>query len=581
MSTEKSPKLSPVEGFKAESNFLRGDIAKELVDGNDDFGKSSVQLLKQHGTYQQDNRDVRTAARESGSKGKAFTMMLRTRVPGGKLTAEQVLVELMISDELGDGTMRLTSRQAIQHHGILKTDLKETIQRIHAAKLSTLGACGDVNRNVMCCPAPYADGLHAQLQKLTDELSDHFLPQSNAYYEIWLKDMATNNKELVGSGGSNGEQEFEPIYGKTYLPRKFKTAVGFPHDNCIDIYTNDLGYLAVVENGRIIGYNVLVGGGMGTTPAQKKTFPALAKRMAFVTPEQAVLVGEAVVKVQRDFGNREDRKIARLKYLIADWGVEKFRAKVEEYYGAKLEDCNPADVHGFNDHMGWDAQGDGRWFYGWNIENGRIKDDEKSQLKSALREICKSFNPGLRITSHQSLLITDLEEAAKGELENILKKHQVRTSDQFSTVRRWSIACVAWPTCGLAITESERALPDIMDELEVELAKLGLDSEKFTVRMTGCPNGCARPYNADIGLVGKAKDTYTVYLGGRLLGNRLGWVYLERCKRPDLVPELTKVFMLYKDQRQADETFGDFCDRIGCESLLELTGNTAEAVAEN
>jgi sulfite reductase (ferredoxin) len=568
-----SPKLSAVEGIKSTSNFLRGEIAQELQDANPNFGSSSVQLLKHHGTYQQDDRDQRMANRSAGSKDKSFIMMVRSRVTGGALSAEQMLAELQISDDLGDGTMRLTTRQAIQHHGILKSDLKELMQRIHQVKMSSLGACGDVNRNVMCCPAPYNDGIHAQIHELAQQLSDHFLPHSGAYYEIWLKDLAGGDKELVASAGP--QEEDEPIYGKTYLPRKFKTAIALPHDNCIDIYTNDLGYLAVIQDGKIIGYNVSVGGGMGTTPAIKRTFPALAKRMAFVTPEQAIKVGEMVVKVQRDFGNRADRKVARLKYLINDWGVDKFRAKVEEYLGEKLPDCHPTEVHDYPDHMGWEEQGDGRWFYGLNIENGRIKDDEHTQLKSAIREIARTLKPDMRITAHQSLLFTNIAADARKELESIFKKHKIKTSDQFSETRRWSMACVAWPTCGLAITESERALPGVIDELEAELNRLGLADEKMTIRMTGCPNGCARPYNADIGLVGKAKDAYTVYLGGAFLGTRLAFVFMDKCGREELVPTLVKVFELFKEQRQPKESFGDFCARVGCEALLSHTAGVA------
>ncbi|MEC9093211.1 MAG: NADPH-dependent assimilatory sulfite reductase hemoprotein subunit, partial [Planctomycetota bacterium] len=513
MSDEKSEKLSSVEVLKKESNYLRGTIAEELQNDLSNFESGSVQLLKHHGMYQQDDRDMRMANRKQGIKDKAFMMMLRTRIPGGKLSARQMLAEIDLCDELGNNTLRLTTRQAIQLHGIYKRDLKEVIRRTNEVQMSTLGACGDVNRNVMCCPAPYKNKVYDDIQAMADQISEHFLPRTTAYHELWLSDLETGEKELVG-GGAEGHQ-LEPLYGTTYLPRKFKAAIGLDYDNCVDVYTNDLGLLAIIENNEIVGYNVLVGGGMGFTPAKKTTFPALAHKLAFVTPDQVIPVSEAIMKVQRDHGNRADRKQARMKYLIDHWGIEKFRQQVTDYYGECLPEPSEKDVTGFNDHIGWDEQGDGQWFYGLNVENGRVWDNDRVQLKSAIREICSTFEPEIRLTSHQSLIFSNIEEGSKGELTAILKKHNVQLSEEYSTVRRWSMACVAWPTCGLAITESERALPGIMDQLEPELSKLGLSQEAFTIRMTGCPNGCARPYNPDIGLVGKAKNRYTMYLGGR------------------------------------------------------------------
>jgi len=557
-------KLSSTETLKEQSNYLRGSIGQELQDASDCFSKDAVQLLKHHGSYQQDNRDERKAARKAGDSGKAYSMMVRTKVPGGRLTSRQLLAELDLADELGNSTLRVTSRQALQLHGVLKGNLRAAIHRINEVQLTTLAACGDVPRNVMGCPAPYAHPMHQELERLVDALSRHFTPRTPAYREFWIEDPQTGQRELAGG---QTEDEIEPIFGKTYLPRKFKIAVGFSADNCVDIYTQDLGFLAVVRDGGIIGYNVLTGGGMGVTPSNKATFPALAKRLAFVAPDRVIEVAEAVVKVQRDFGNRVDRKLARLKYLIHHWGLERFKAQVEEYYGAPLADPHPDDITGFNDHLGWDEQGDGKCFYGLNIENGRIQDNEQTQLKSALREICRSFEPGLRLTSHQSILLTDLDATAKTEVEQILRRHRVRLSEETSTVRRWSMACVALPTCGLAITESERVLPDVMDQFDAELAKLGLAQEAFTVRMTGCPNGCVRPYNSDIGLVGKAVGRYTLYLGGRLVGDRLNFVYKDLVPTAEIVSTLVPLFVYFKGERLADESFGDFCLRKGQDDL--------------
>lgn len=557
--------LNPVESIKAESRHLRGTIGQELLSDSEKFGKADSTLLKFHGTYQQDNRDSRKSSGSVGKSDKAFSMMTRTRIPGGKLTAAQLIEHLDLCDELGNATLRCTTRQALQLHGIAKSDLRQTLNRINRVQLSTLAACGDVNRNVMCCPAPYKDSIHADMQRLADALAEHLAPKTGAYHEIWVKDLESGEETQVNG---HEREEVEPIYGKTYLPRKFKTAIGLPEDNCVDIYANDLGFLAVVRDGKIVGYNVLVGGGFGITPSAKKTFPALAKRMAFVTPDQACQVAEAIVKVQRDYGNRADRKTARMKYLIADRGLDWFRGEVEKYFGGKLPDCTKDDVHGFNDHIGWDEQGDGLWFYGWNVENGRLFDSDDRRWKSAIREICATLEPGIRLTAHQSILFTDIAPQNKSTLEAIIHKHGLPLSSEISTVRRWSMACVALPTCGLAITESERALPGVIDKMETELAKLGLDQERFTVRMTGCPNGCARPYNADIAFVGKAKDKYTVYIGGRLLGDRLAFIHKDLVPAADLVATLTPLFVAFKQHRRRGETFGDFCNRIGNEQLL-------------
>jgi sulfite reductase (ferredoxin) len=440
------------------------------------------------------------------------------------------------------------------------------MQKINNCMLTTLAACGDVNRNTMACPAPYADNLRPAVQKLAQDLSDHLSPQTKSYYELWLKDLASGEETL--QGGS--DQIVEPIYGKTYLPRKFKTAIALADDNCTDVYTNCLGFIAVVRDGQVIGYNVVVGGGLGVTPSAKKTFPRLATRMAFVTPEQAVGVAEAVVKVQRDHGYRDDRKRARLKYLVHDRGIDWMRHRVEEVYGSKLKDCTADDVIEHRDHMGWDDQGDGRCFYGFNVENGRLYDDQNRAWKKALREICEEFQPEIRLTAHQSILFCNLDPKDKPKLESIIKRRGLPLTEEISNVRRWSIACVAMPTCGLAITESERALPGVIDVMEKKLLELGLDKELFTVRMTGCPNGCARPYNADIGLVGKAKGKYTLYVGGTRLGTRLAFIYKDLVPLESITETLLPLFESFKSQREGKESFGDYCARLGLEKLLAI-----------
>jgi len=572
----KMGKPSPVEEFKDQSQHLRGDIPEELVDGTDHFGKGSVQLIKHHGTYQQDDREARSRLRAEGKSGKAYMFMVRSKIPGGKLSSSQMLAQLDLGDELANNTLRITSRQGLQFHGIVKENLKQSIRRINEIQMSTLGACGDVNRNVMCCPGAYTDALHQETQALADTLASHLAPQTSAYHEIWLKDLETDERELVG-GGVNGKV-IEPIYGDVYLPRKFKIGIAFPFDNCIDVYTHDLGLLAIVDKDQITGYNVIVGGGQGTSPSVETTFPALGQKLTFVTPDKVLDVVTAIVKVQRDFGNRNNRKLARMKYLIHDWGLKKFKAKVEEYYGKKLPRPKKDDVTAVNDHMGWEEQGDGKLSYGLNVENGRIKDEGEMQLKTAIRQACREFDPGIRLTAHQSILFTGIDPAKKDEFEKVFSSNGVKLLNEISNARRWSMACVAWPTCGLSITESERALPPMIDQIDAEIARLGLTSEQFTIRMTGCPNGCARPYNSDIGLVGKAAGKYTLFLGGRLIGDRLSFLYKDMVPAEDVSPELAAVFTYFKSDRKKNETFGDFCHRKGKDDLLAWTAeNTVEA----
>ncbi len=563
--------LSAVEKAKRSSNYLRGTVAEELSNAEDHFSKEASLVLKHHGMYQQDDRDLRGARGPDGQKlGKAYSLMVRTKIPAGVLTSAQLLAELDLCDELGNGTLRITNRQDLQLHGVLKRDVKETIRRINAVHLTTLGGCGDVQRNVMCCPAPIVDGVHDVMQDLAQRLSDHLLPRSRAYHEIWLGDCESGQRQRCDVQGDAAEQgEVEPLYGDSYLPRKFKIAIALPYDNCVDIYTPDLGLLAVVESGRIVGYNFLVGGGFGMGPSDKHTFAALGLPVAFVPPEDVLAAAEAVIKVQRDFGNRQDRKAARLKYLIANWGLPAFRAKMEEYFGRPLADPRPVDVHACDDHLGWHAQGDGRFFYGINVENGRILDRDGLQLKSALREICLTCQPGIRLTPYQSLLLADLTLQDRPVIESILRRHGVKLLEEISNVRRWSMACVGLPTCPLTITESERVLPKVIDRLETEVARLGLAAEQFTVRMTGCPNGCARPYNADVGLSGRTPGKYAVYLGGRILGDRLAFLYKDLVPLDDIVPLLVDLLQYFQQARVAGESFGDFCFRQGAASLRQ------------
>jgi sulfite reductase (ferredoxin) len=461
----------------------------------------------------------------------------------------------------------------------LKEDLKTTIRRINETLLSTLAACGDVERNVLCCPAPILDSIRDTLQADAVRWASHCAPRSSSYWDIWLDGEKIETLPAAGEAQvpTTGDDPIEPLYGKTYLPRKFKTAFALPEDNCTDIHANDLGFLGVVADGELVGYNVLVGGGLGTTPSAQKTFPFLAVPLCYVELTDVLKIGEAVLKVFRDFGNRSDRKRARLKYIIHDWGLPAFRAKIEEYLGQPIHDPKPVSVSEVEDHLGWHGQGDGKWFLGIPVENGRIKDQDGYRLASGLRAFFQTYQTSARLTCQQSIMLIDLEPSWRPKIERWLKEYGIATVDQISTVRRWSMACPALPTCGLAVTEAERALPEVIDQLEVELAHLGLDQERLTVRMTGCPNGCARPYNADIGLVGRSAHmnpdgtpgpgTYTIFLGGRTLGDRLNLEFKDYVPYDQIVDSLRPVLVRFKAERREGESFGDFCDRIGVEEL--------------
>ena len=580
METPAKGKPSKVEGLKIASDYLKGTLAQEIGDpATTHIGEDAGVVLKFHGSYQQDDRDQRLPRKREGQE-KAYSFMVRTRVPGGKLSAAQYLAHDHLASTVGNGTLRVTTRQEFQLHGVLKDDLKAVVRAINESLLSTLAACGDVERNVLCCPAPIRDGLRDAMQDDCDRFASHLAPRSSSYWDLWLDgEKVPDNLPEAGPSlvSSPNDDPVEPIYGNAYLPRKFKTAFAFPSDNCTDVFTNDLGYLAIVEDGRIAGYNVLVGGGLGTTPSAGKTFPALGQALTFSSREAILEIGEAVVKVYRDLGNRSDRKRARLKYVIADMGLPAFKAKVEEYLGRSLPEPRPTPPLEVHDHLGWHDQGDGKVFLGLPIENGRIKDEGDARLKTALASYFREYNTPARLTCQQSILLIGIDPANRPAIDRHFADHGVRGVEQISTVRRWSMACPALPTCGLAVTEAERALPGLIDRLEVEIGDLGLQDNRFSVRMTGCPNGCARPYNADVGLVGRSASknddgtnnagTYTIFLGGSTLGDRLNVIYRDYVPFDEVVPTLQPLLARYREGRQDGESFGDFCHRLGVEEL--------------
>ena len=547
-----------VEEIKAESRSLRGTIQESLAADSSHFSDDEYQLLKFHGTYQQDDRDQR-AARKAQNQDKAWIFMVRSKLPGGDLTAAQYLEHDKIAGELGNGTLRVTTRQGFQTHGVLKGDLKECIRRINESGVTTWGACGDVVRNTIAAAAPIDDPAHRDAQRLAKEISQAFLARSTAYADIWLNDEKL--PVTVNSDQSENTSQEEPIYGKQYLPRKFKIAIAIPPRNDVDVYANDLGFIAQVEAGEVKGYTVVVGGGFGMTHGKQDTYPALAKPLAYVQRDQVIQTAVAVVTVQRDFGNRTDRKRARLKYLIDEKGIEWFRQEVQAQLPFSLQPPKEARWDTVSDLLGWHQQGNGKLFCGIWIQEGRIKDGEGVNTRSAFAKIAREFGFPLRLTTNCNLTFYNIDPAQKAAVEKILVEHGIQRPEDLTPVRQLAQACVGLPTCGLALAESERAFPGVLDKIEEILTDLGLSEEPILIRMTGCPNGCARPYNADIAFVGRGPGKYALYVGGSLTGERLVGLQQKSVtltEIPDRVRDLLEEFV--RDRYQG-ETFTDYWGR--------------------
>ena len=551
---EHSNKLSKVEGIKAASRALRGTILEGLVDTTTGaLAHDDTQLTKFHGIYQQDDRDLRTQRRKEKLE-KAYSFMIRVRVPGGVCTPKQWLAIDQLADDYANGTLKLTTRQAFQLHGVLKGVLKSTIQGINAALLDTIAACGDVNRNVMCNPNPYQSEVHREVLDLACKISAHLTPSTRAYHEIWLDDQRVD---------TSPDTEEEPIYGKTYLPRKFKTVIAVPPSNDVDVFAHCLGFIAIVENGKIVGYNITVGGGMGMTHGKKATFPRLADVMGFCTPDQVVDVAEKVVIVQRDYGDRTNRTHARLKYTLEDRGVDWFRGQVESHLGYKLGASRPFQFDHNGDRYGWLRGVDGKWHLNLFIQNGRVKDTEGTPMKTGLQAIAKIHEGDFRLTPNQNLIISGISDAKRPEIEALLVEYGLDKTTERTGMRLNSMACVALPTCGLALAESERFLPSLIDQLDTVIKQCGLNDDAIIIRMTGCPNGCSRPYLAEIGIVGRAPGKYHIYLGAGFDGARLNKLYKEAVPQDQIATVLTPIIQRYAAERQPNERFGAFVIRTG------------------
>jgi sulfite reductase (ferredoxin) len=553
--SEATAERTGVEILKEESRALRGSLAEEFASPTTFISDAGYQLLKFHGSYQQDDRDQRIERRKAGQEF-AFSFMLRLRLPGGDVHPELYLALDDMADTYGAGTLRLTTRQSIQLHGVLKHDLRTVIRGINHALADTLGACGDVNRNVMAAPAPLARRDYQLVHEAARAISSHLLPRTSAYAELWLDD-----QEIARVGPEAGIADVEPIYGKTYLPRKFKTAVTVAGDNSVDLFTNDLGVVPIFDDETLLGWNIYVGGGLGRTHKKPETFPRLADPLGFVGPDELLTVAEGVVTVQRDNGDRANRRHARLKYTIADRGIDWFRAEVEAATGLSIAPARPIEWKRGDDLLGWHEQGDGCWFLGLRIMNGRVQDGPDGNYRKALRALTGRLGLHLRITPNQNVYLRDVEPGQRRQVDAILAENGIAPAESARGLRRLAMACPALPTCGLAIAEAERALPGVLDSLQAVFDDVGLADSSPTVRMTGCPNGCARPYVAEIGLVGDAVDRYQVWLGGDLSGTRLATAVADRVHKNDLPELLRPLLERYRDERTEGEGLGDFIAR--------------------
>lgn len=542
--------LSEDEHIKNKSDYLRGTIKDSLLDPlTGALDPEDVKLIKYHGSYQQYDRD-QESERKQKKLEPLYQFMVRVRAAGGITTPKQWLALSELSDVYGNSTLKLTTRQSFQFHGILKRGLKPTIQKVNDVLLSTLATCGDVNRNVMCNPNPYQSPIHSEVYKFAGEISNYFLPKTTAYHEIWL------NKEKVA-----GTPDFEPLYHHTYLPRKFKIALAIPPNNDIDVFANDLGLIAIEENNKIKGFNICVGGGLGSTFGNDATYPRLADVIGFAPKEKVIEVAETVIGIQRDYGNRSDRKLSRLKHTIDDRGLEWFVNELNARLGWNLRSPEAYKFISNGDTYGWLKGINDKWSYTLFVEHGRVKNEEGYTLKSALEEIAHIHTGDFRLTGNQNLIIGNVDEKDKEKIEAILEQNGVKNHPKLTGLRKNSMACVALGTCGLAFAESERYLPSLVDKLDVIMRNNGLDEDAINVRMTGCPNNCARSSLGEIGFVGRAIGRYNLYLGASHNGDRLNSLYKEMLSEEDILKELEPIIAAYAQERDLNETFGDFVIR--------------------
>ncbi|ULL16004.1 assimilatory sulfite reductase (NADPH) hemoprotein subunit [Paenibacillus sp. H1-7] len=554
-----SPNSAPhsdVEEIKRRTNYLRGSLAETLEDVlTGSIPEDDNRLMKFHGSYMQDDRDLRNE-RHKQKLEPAYQFMLRVRAAGGVVTSDQWLMMDRIAQNYANGTIRLTTRQSFQLHGVLKWNMKKTIREVNDALLSTLAACGDVNRNVMCNPNPYQSEVHSEVYEWARRISNHLDPRTRAYHEIWL-----DGEKIVDSQDNDVEQE--PIYGKVYLPRKFKIGMAVPPSNDVDVFSQDLGYIAIIEDGRLVGFNVTVGGGMGMTHGDPLTYPQVAQVIGFCTPEQVVDVAEKTVTIQRDYGDRSVRKHARFKYTIDDRGIDWFIEELSSRLGWKLEAARPYTFEHNGDRYGWVKGSNGKWHFTLFIQNGRVMDEGDYLLMTGLREIAKIHTGDFRLTPNQNLIIGNVSSQKKKKIEDLIKEYGLSDGVQHTALQRNSMACVALPTCGMAMAEAERYLPELLQKIEPMLNEAGLREDDIVIRMTGCPNGCARPMLAELAFIGKAPGKYNMYLGGGFAGDRLNKLYKENIGETEILESLQPIITQYAKERHEGEHFGDFTIRAG------------------
>jgi sulfite reductase (NADPH) hemoprotein beta-component len=547
---------NPVEVIKADSNYLRGTLQESLLDSaTGTIAGNDTQLSKFHGIYQQDDRDVRENRRRQKLEAD-HSFMIRARVAGGICTPQQWLALDDIATRWANRSLRLTTRQAFQFHGIVKTDLKSSIQAINKALMDTIAACGDVNRNVMCTSLPQLSNLHTQVYQTAASVSEHLTPNTTAYHEIWL-----DKKKVAGT------MDNEPIYGNIYLPRKFKIAFAIPPHNDVDVLAHDLGFIATAEDGKLTGFTITAGGGMGATHGDPATYPVLAKVLGWCRPEQVNEVSEAIVTIQRDYGDRGNRKHARFKYTVEDHGLQWLHEELENRLGYKIEQAQPFSFTQNGDHFGWQQSDDGSWHLLLFTENGRLADTEIAKQLTGMREIARVHNGDFRLTPNQNVIIANVEESEKSAIDTLVSSHGLDAYQQISRLRLHSLACVALPTCGQAMAEAERYLPELIGKIENLLEQHHLQDQPITIRMTGCPNGCARPYLAEIGLVGKAPGRFNLHLGAAFNGTRLNRMITENADEVTILATLDQLFNEYSSHRNNNEHFGDYFVRTRQQKL--------------
>jgi sulfite reductase (NADPH) hemoprotein beta-component len=569
MSEPTTAPLSKNELLKQRIPTLAGNIAATLNDpALEKFSEDDEQFIKFHGIYQQDDRDLRKT-------GKKWLVMIRGRIPGGVMTSNQWKVFDDLATEYGNNTLRVTTRQSIQFHGVVKKGLGPLIKRINESLLSTLAACGDVNRNITASPTPATTRARDEVIKDAYLVTEALAPKTPAYHSIWVDNVQLNLDAPENTSFT------DPLYGQTYLPRKFKTSFVIPPSNDMDVFTNDLGFIAVVEGDKLLGYNLAVGGGLGRSHGNDQTYTRLADVIGFFTRDRLVDVAKAVLTIHRDFGDRTNRKHARLKYVVAERGVEWMTAEVNRRTNGALTGVRRFEFTSTGDTYGWHRAVDGSDFLTLFVQTGRIKDVEGHAMKTALRQVAEKFpHVEFRLSANQNVILANVPPADRAGIDALLASHGVKTSNQTTILHAASMACPSMPTCGLGLAESERALPGIINRIEKLTAELGLASEEIIIRSTGCPNGCARPYNCDVGLVGKARGKYTLFLGGRLLGDRLNFIYKDMVPEEDVAATLAPVFAYFKQAREPNETLGDFCLRKGTEDLAAYAEANSAALAQ-